>query len=115
MTESNLLSGQRFPVSENTCCDLEQGLCTMVASLIVENFREDIAMPLKTWALADMAGIGDLAKRYKVRPSTVANWRARYEDFPEPLTFISGAPVFSLKAVAKWHRSKNWLKGKHNA
>jgi len=73
-------------------------------------------MPLKTWALADMAGIGDLAKKYsKGKPATICNWRIRYPDFPEPLTYISGAPVFSYKQVAKWYKGKDWKEGKHNA
>lgn len=71
-------------------------------------------MPLKTWALVDMAGNGDLAKLYGVIPPTVSNWAKRYPDFPEPLIYISGGPVYSKKAVAKWYRSKDWRKGKHN-
>lgn len=70
-------------------------------------------MPLKEWALVDMAGIGDLAKKYKVEPATISNWRVRYPDFPNPLTSISGGPVFSFKQVAKWHKGKNWKAGKH--
>jgi len=70
-------------------------------------------MPLKTWALADMAGNVDLAKKYDVLPATVANWKVRYPDFPAPLTHISGAPVFSFKQVAKWYKTKDWKKGKH--
>lgn len=72
-------------------------------------------MPLKTWALVDMAGNSDLAKKYGVLPSTVANWAKRYPDFPEPITHISGAPVYSRKQVAVWHRGKSWKKGKHDA
>lgn len=72
-------------------------------------------MALKTWALSDLVGNVDLAKRYGVLPSTVANWRTRYPDFPEPLTYISGAPVYSRSQVAKWHKSKVWKKGKHDA
>jgi len=72
-------------------------------------------MPLKEWALVDMVGVGDLAKKYKVIPATISNWRTRYTDFPEPLTHISGAPVFSRKQVSKWYRGKNWKRGKHDA
>lgn len=72
-------------------------------------------MAIKLWALTDLGGVSDLARKYGVNLSTVSNWRNRYEDFPEPLTSISGAPVFSFKQVAKWYRSKSWKKGKHDA
>lgn len=70
-------------------------------------------MPLKSWALVDMAGIGDLAKKYGVIPATVCNWAKRYDDFPEPLITISVGPIYSFKQVAKWHRTKRWKAGKH--
>lgn len=70
---------------------------------------------LLMWPLIDLAGIGDLATKYKRGSATIANWRIRYEDFPAPLTHISGAPVFSYQQVAKWHNGKNWKKGKHDA
>lgn len=63
-------------------------------------------MATKTWALVDMAGIGDLAKRYRVSRSTICNWRTRYAStFPDPLVTLSGGPVFSFRQVAEWHRN----------
>lgn len=67
------------------------------------------------WPLVDLAGIKDLARKYKVGSSAVANWRIRYDDFPAPLTHVSDAPVFSYQQVAKWYKKKIWKAGKHDA
>lgn len=52
---------------------------------------------------ADIVDAATIAHRIGVSRSAVANWRARYADFPEPLPTSTINPVFSWRAVERWH------------
>lgn len=53
-------------------------------------------------------GLG-LSIRYGVAKNTLANWRARYEDFPEPLytPYVEGIPLWRVTEVDQWRRKHN--------
>lgn len=57
------------------------------------------------WELSDLVGAGDIAALYSVGKTTVSNWIARYDDFPEPLTHVSGRAVYSRKQVQSWREA----------
>jgi hypothetical protein len=40
--------------------------------------------------------------------ATVANWRSRYDDFPEPLDVpgVLGIPLYSWPAVKAWYQAR---------
>lgn len=50
----------------------------------------------------------DIAKRVGLSVSTVNNWPARYDDFPEPVTRVNGGynPVYLWDEVWAWHEAK---------
>lgn len=39
---------------------------------------------------------------FKVSPSVVTNWQARYENFPKPELYVSKIPVFDIRNVVRW-------------
>jgi chromosome partitioning protein len=56
----------------------------------------------------DIVGVGEIAEMAGVSTAAVANWRARGQDFPEPLFVKKAGPFFSRRAVLRW------LKHRHN-
>ena len=44
----------------------------------------------------------DIAQLAGVGRSTVSNWRARHEDFPEPVAGSAASPRFDAAAVRAW-------------
>lgn len=52
---------------------------------------------------SDIVDSATIAQRYGVSRSAVADWRARYADFSEPLPTSTLNPVFSWRAVVAWH------------
>lgn len=50
----------------------------------------------------DHLGVSDIARLAGVTKSAVANWRVRYDDFPEPVEIVSSGPVYDRGAVAEW-------------
>src|SRR4051794_9697126 len=57
-------------------------------------------------SLALRGTVRDLVRLFKVTsPSTIANWRTRYDDFPNPRTGrMSSSVVFDLDEVLAWAR-----------
>lgn len=54
--------------------------------------------PLKLWS------IRDIARLTGVTVPTVRKWRARYEDFPEPVAVINGFQlIFDEAEVNRWY------------
>lgn len=60
------------------------------------------------WDLDDLVATSDLADHFGVGKPAVSNWITRYPDFPQPLVTVARgtAPLFSLSAVADWHRRR---------
>lgn len=60
-------------------------------------------MPL---AEDDLIGINEIAEIAGVSRQAVANWRARFADFPKPLTELKAGPVFRTRQVKIWLRKR---------
>ena len=60
-------------------------------------------MPL---AEDDLIGINEIADMAGVSRQAVANWRARFPDFPKPLTELKAGPVFRARQVKAWLRRR---------
>lgn len=69
-------------------------------------------MSARSWELADLAAVGDLAVEYSVGKSTISNWAGRYDDFPAPLVTLSSGPVYSRRQVRRWHDVRQWMPGR---
>lgn len=54
----------------------------------------------------DLIGVHEIARLAGVKPSAVANWRARSLDFPNPVTELAAGPVFNRSAVRRWLRQR---------
>jgi chromosome partitioning protein len=54
----------------------------------------------------DLLGLHEIAEMARVSPQAVANWRARFSDFPRPLAVLRSGPVFSQEHVRKWLRRR---------
>src|ERR1039457_2616340 len=51
---------------------------------------------------ADLLSVSDVARLAGVRPSAVANWRDRHDDFPAPAARSGAGPVFQREDVLSW-------------
>lgn len=50
-----------------------------------------------------LVGLSEIAKRVGLKKvSAVANWRVRYDDFPQPVADLSMGPVFWWPHVEAW-------------
>jgi chromosome partitioning protein len=54
----------------------------------------------------DLIGINEIAEMAGVSRQAVANWRARFEDFPKPLAELRAGPVFRARQVKAWLRTR---------
>ncbi len=54
----------------------------------------------------ELVGINEIAEMAGVSKQAVANWRARAQDFPEPITTLASGPVFNRSGVRTWLRRK---------
>jgi hypothetical protein len=57
--------------------------------------------------VAKLVGVSEIAEHYGVGSTAVSNWRARYDDFPEPVVMLRMGPLFTLESVEAWHR-EHW-------
>jgi predicted DNA-binding transcriptional regulator AlpA len=58
----------------------------------------------------DLVGAAEIAERCGVkRPQVVHDWRRRYPDFPEPVTQLRTALVWSWSDVERWAKSTGRL------
>src|SRR5579859_34319 len=54
----------------------------------------------------DYVGINEIAEFAKTSRQAVANWRARFKDFPRPVADLKAGPVFRLTQVRAWLRKR---------
>ncbi len=54
----------------------------------------------------DLVGIYEIAGMAGVTPQAVANWRARFSDFPEPVAILRSGPIFRRDQVRRFLRRK---------
>jgi|TARA_R110001599_G_scaffold256968_4_gene457342 chromosome partitioning protein len=54
----------------------------------------------------DLVGINEIAAMAKVSRQAVANWRARFADFPTPVVELAAGPVFKTTQVRSWLRRR---------
>lgn len=54
----------------------------------------------------DLIGINEIAEIAGVSRQAVANWRARFPDFPKPLTELKAGPVFRARQIKAWLRRR---------
>jgi chromosome partitioning protein len=54
----------------------------------------------------ELVGVAEIAVMARVSRSAVANWRARFPDFPKPVAELQSGPVFSCLHVRKWLRRR---------
>jgi chromosome partitioning protein len=54
----------------------------------------------------DYVGINEIAEFAKTSRQAVANWRARFKDFPKPVADLKAGPVFRLTQVRAWLRKR---------
>ena len=57
--------------------------------------------------LSDVGTLGDAAALLGVRPTRVANWAARHEDFPSPVGRVGRWSVYMLSAIEAWAESSD--------
>lgn len=57
--------------------------------------------------LSDVGTLGDAAALLGVRPTRVANWAARHEDFPSPVGRVGRWKVYALSAIEAWAESSD--------
>lgn len=50
----------------------------------------------------DLVGISEIAGLAKVSKQVVANWRARWNDFPEPISVLASGPIFRRPQIITW-------------
>ncbi|WP_051292936.1 ParA family protein [Citrifermentans bremense] len=56
----------------------------------------------------DLVGINEIAELAGVSRQAVANWRARFPDFPKPVADLRAGPVFRLRQIQGWLRRRNF-------
>lgn len=54
----------------------------------------------------ELVGLAEIAALAGVTRQAVANWRARYEDFPEPASELRSGPVWLLHDVQAWAKER---------
>lgn len=54
----------------------------------------------------DLIGINEIADMAGVSRQAVANWRARFADFPKPLADLKAGPVFRTRTIKAWLRKR---------
>jgi chromosome partitioning protein len=54
----------------------------------------------------DLLGINEIAELAGVSKQAVANWRARFKDFPPPVADLRSGPVFRARQVRAWLRRR---------
>lgn len=74
------------------------------------NYTERPNMTARQWDLDDIASASDLAAELGYRKATVANWAARYPDFPAALTTVACGHIalYSLREVRAWYEARDW-------
>ncbi|HEV7681916.1 MAG TPA: ParA family protein [Pyrinomonadaceae bacterium] len=55
-----------------------------------------------------MLGVNEIAQLAKVSRQAVANWRARFPDFPKPVAELGAGPVFRARQVQGWLRRRKF-------
>ena len=96
---------------------------SLVSALLRLPVRRDVAMtgvvtlrgrwlPIVTrrdvlTVLSDVGTLGDAAALLGVRPTRVANWAARHEDFPSPVGRVGRWSVYMLSAIEAWAESSD--------
>lgn len=53
-----------------------------------------------------LGSLSDLADRLGVSRQTLWNWTRRYEDFPLPLAETASGPLWAVREVEEWARSR---------
>ena len=56
----------------------------------------------------DLLGINEIAEMAGVSRQAVANWRARFPDFPKPVVDLKAGPVFRLRQIQGWLRRRKF-------
>jgi chromosome partitioning protein len=54
----------------------------------------------------DYVGINEIAEFAKTSRQAVANWRARFKDFPKPVADLKAGPVFRFTQIRAWLRKR---------
>jgi chromosome partitioning protein len=54
----------------------------------------------------DYVGINEIAEFARTSRQAVANWRARFKDFPKPVADLKAGPVFRFTQVRAWLRKR---------
>lgn len=57
---------------------------------------------VKNPRVPELVGVSEIGEMAGVSRQTVTNWRARYEDFPEPVADLKATPVFVAVVVRAW-------------
>ncbi len=57
----------------------------------------------------NLVGAAEIAERIDTNVSTVHSWHRRYADFPEPVTRLHAALVWSWPDIERWARSTGRL------
>lgn len=52
----------------------------------------------------ELIGVAEIAQLAGVSSQAVGNWRARFDDFPEPVAELRAGPVFDAHRVRRWLR-----------
>ena len=100
------------------------GLQQQVYDTATSRYIDDVESELEQDGDRDtLVGPGEIAERLGVTRNAVAQWRKRYETFPQPLTYLSdgrrsprsgesspGLPVWQWGAVYDWARETGRVK-----
>ena len=49
-----------------------------------------------------LLGLSEAAEIFEVSRQVIANWRARYHDFPKPVAELKSGPIWHLEDIVKW-------------
>ena len=55
----------------------------------------------------EFLGLSEAAEIFGVSRQVIANWRARYHDFPKPVAELKSGPVWHLEDIIEWGRQNN--------
>ena len=56
----------------------------------------------------DLPGINEIAELAGVSRQAVANWRARFPDFPQPVADLKAGPIFRARQIQGWLRRRKF-------